>query len=250
MPTYIQLESTASTNTYVAAHAALLPDGAVVYTHRQTAGRGQKGNHWESEPGKNLTFSMLIKRPPVPAIKQFAISEAAALAVTETLCSQAGDGFAIKWPNDIYYHDSKICGLLIENSLSGSDIEHTVIGAGVNINQRRFVSDAPNPISLTNITGQEHDLVQLLHQMCERLASLCAGLGQEEALKQLHSRYLAALYRNDRRQHRFALPDGTVFMASVVDVAPDGMLTLRHHDGTQHAYAFKEVKHVIEQHIL
>ena len=86
--------------------------------------------------------------------------------------------------------------------------------------------------------------------MCERLASLCAGLGQEEALRQLHSRYLAALYRNDRRQHRFALPDGTVFMASVVDVAPDGMLTLRHHDGTQHAYAFKEVKHVIEQHIL
>ena len=250
MATYILLDSTASTNTHVATHAPQLPDGAVVYTHCQTAGRGQKGNHWESEPGKNLTFSVLIKHPPVPAIKQFAISEAAALAVAETLCRQAGEGFAIKWPNDIYYHDSKICGLLIEHSLAGSAIEHTIIGAGVNINQEQFVSDAPNPISLKNITGQEHDLVRLLHQMCERMEDLCAALAQDEALRQLHSRYLAALYRNDGCLHPFALPDGTQFLAAIVDVAPDGMLTLRHSDGTQHSYEFKEVKHVIKQNIL
>ena len=250
MPRYIHLTETASTNSYLAGTAHVLPGGTVIYTFRQTAGRGQKGNHWESQDNKNLTFSMLLKDTGVEAAQQFCISEAVALAIVDVLQEHAGAGFSIKWPNDIYYHDSKICGLLIENSLRGTSIEHSVVGVGLNINQLQFVSDVPNPISLSLITGQEYNLEQLLHEVCQHMELACDALKQEQARHDMHQDYLKALYRNDGAQHPFARPDGTQFMASIVDVAPDGLLTLRHSDGSLHGYAFREVKHVIDQRIL
>ena len=220
MPHYIKVSQTASTNTYLSRLAATLPGGTVIYTPSQTAGRGQKGNSWESEDGKNLTFSHLLKRPPVKARDQFYLSEAAALAVVEALAAEAGDGFSVKWPNDVYWRDKKVCGMLLENSLDGSDIAHCIVGIGINVNQERFLSDAPNPVSLINITGHEHDLM-------------------------LHQRYMAALYRNDGQLHPWEDPSGNRFMASVAAIAPDGTLSLQHEDGTRHDYLFKQVKHII-----
>lgn len=245
MPHYIKVSQTASTNTYLSRLAATLPGGTVIYTPRQTAGRGQKGNSWESEDGKNLTFSMLIKRPPVKARDQFYLSEAAALAVVEALTAEAGNGFTVKWPNDIYWQDKKICGMLLENSLDGSDIAHCIVGIGLNVNQERFLSDAPNPVSLINITSHEHDLMALLKRVCSRIEELVDSLGNEAARQQLHSQYMTALYRNDGLLHPFEDVSGNRFMASVADIAPDGTLTLQHEDGTSHAYLFKQVKHII-----
>ncbi|MBQ2484654.1 MAG: biotin--[Muribaculaceae bacterium] len=243
MPRYIHIAEVASTNTYLAGTAAVLPGGTVIYTSRQTAGRGQKGNSWESEPGKNLTFSMLLKRPPVAPQRQFAISEAVSVAIVDVL-NTLGDGFAIKWPNDIYWHDRKLAGILIEHSLVEGAIAHSIIGVGLNVNQTLFVSNAPNPVSLAQITGREYDLEALLHQLCERMEALCALPG-DEAIAELHTRYRAMLYRADGQPHSFATPAGQPFMATIVDVAPDGMLTLRHDDGTEHSYAFKQVQHII-----
>jgi BirA family biotin operon repressor/biotin-[acetyl-CoA-carboxylase] ligase len=113
MPYYLKVSQTASTNSYLSRLAATLPSGTVIYTPSQTAGRGQKGNTWESEDGKNLTFSLLLKCPPVKARDQFYLSEAAALAVVEALAAEAGEGFAVKWPNDVYWQDKKVCGMLL-----------------------------------------------------------------------------------------------------------------------------------------
>ena len=185
MPHYIKVSQTASTNTYLSRLAATLPGGTVIYTPSQTAGRGQKGNSWESEDGKNLTFSMLLKRPPVKARDQFYLSEAAALAVVEALSAEAGDGFSVKWPNDVYWHDKKVCGMLIESSLDGSNIAHSIVGIGINVNQERFLSDAPNPVSLINITGREHDLMALLKRVCSRIEQLAEGLADDNARNDL-----------------------------------------------------------------
>ena len=250
MPHYIKVSQTASTNTYLSRLAATLPGGTVIYTPCQTAGRGQKGNSWESEDGKNLTFSLLFKRPPVKARDQFYLSEASALAVVEALTALAGDGFTVKWPNDVYWQDKKICGMLLENSLDGSDIATCIVGIGLNVNQERFVSDAPNPVSLLNITGQEHDLESLLRRVCSRIEQLVNTLDGVTAREQLHRQYMAALYRNDGQQHLWEDAAGHRFMASVAGIAPDGTLTLQHEDGTRHDYLFKEVKHIINQVVL
>ena len=250
MPHYIKVSQTASTNTYLSRLAAMLPGGTVIYTPSQTAGRGQKGNSWESEDGKNLTFSHLLKRPPVKARDQFYLSEAAALAVVEALSAEAGDNFTVKWPNDVYWQDKKACGMLIENSLDGSDIATSIVGIGINVNQEHFPSDAPNPVSLINITGREHDLMALLKRVCSRIEQLVESLGDADARTDLHQRYMAALYRNDGQLHPYEDAAGNRFMAMVSGIAPDGTLTLRHEDGTTHDYLFKEVRHIINDTVL
>ena len=250
MPHYIKVSQTASTNTYLSRLAATLPGGTVIYTPSQTAGRGQKGNSWESEDGKNLTFSHLLKRPPVKARDQFYLSEAAALAVVEALTAEAGDHFTVKWPNDVYWQDKKVCGMLIESSLDGTDIATSIVGIGINVNQERFLSDAPNPVSLTNITGRQHDLMALLKRVCSHIEELVDALGSDNAREQLHRQYMAALYRNDGQLHPYEDATGNRFMASVAGIAPDGTLTLRHQDGTTHDYLFKQVKHIINEVIL
>lgn len=238
MPVFLELPQVASTNTYVKQHAGELPDGTLVHTPCQSAGRGQKGNTWESEPGKNLTFSLLVKRPQVDVKRQFALSEAVSLAIVETLASLAS--LTIKWPNDIYAGDRKLAGILIEHDLDTEGIVHTVIGVGLNVNQTTFRSDAPNPVSLAQLTGHEHALTPLLERVGTAIEDYC----RREVLDpdELHRRYLSRLYRLDGRPHRFTLPgDNASFEATLVDVDRDGMLTLRHADTTLHRYAFKEV---------
>ena len=244
MARYINIKETASTNTYLARMAAMLPSGTVIYTHHQSAGRGQRGNSWEAEPGKNLTFSLLVKNAPVAPAAQFGISEAVSLAIVDFL-SQYSTGFSIKWPNDIYHGDRKICGILIEHSLCGNSIRHTIIGAGININQDVFLSDAPNPVSLKQIIGCETDLDAALRGVCSRIEAQVAALGTAYGATRLHSRYLATLYRHDGCMHEFALPGGGHFMARIAGVAPAGTLMLEHADGSCHDYAFKEVQFVI-----
>ena len=245
MPHYIKVSQTASTNTYLSRLAATLPGGTVIYTPSQTAGRGQKGNSWESEDGKNLTFSMLLKQPPVKARDQFYLSEATALAIVEALAAEAGDGFTVKWPNDVYWHDKKACGMLIENSLAGTDIATSIIGIGINVNQERFMSNAPNPVSLIQITGHEHDQMALLKRVCSRIEELVDSLKDDSARNDLHQHYMEALYRNDGLLHPWEDASGNRFMARVDGIAPDGTLTLLHEDGTSHSYLFKQVKHII-----
>lgn len=245
MPHYIHLKETASTNTYTTRMASMLPSGTVIYTYVQTAGRGQRGNSWESEPGKNLSFSLLIKDIAVRPAEQFYISEGVALAIVEFLSRYTGE-ITVKWPNDIYWRDLKICGMLTENALQGSSIKTTVIGVGININQTVFRSDAPNPVSLAQIIGREVDLDESLRSVCSLIEKYTAFSGfSAEDFASLHSRYLSVLYRNDGRPHPFVLPDGEQIEATISGVQPDGMLCLVLPDGSIGRYAFKEIAFVI-----
>lgn len=244
MPRYILVRETESTNTYMSRMASMLPSGTVIYTMRQTAGRGQRGNSWESEPDKNLTFSLLIKNPPVAPAKQFLISEVVSLAITCEL-NDITPGFKIKWPNDIYYGDSKVAGILIEHTLTSSAIGQTIIGIGLNVNQTEFRSNAPNPISLKQITGKDFDPKQLLERICSKIEQNINRLNLLlDAAIATHSQYLGQLYRNDGKPHTFALPDGTRFEAYISYVKPDGMLCLRIGD-EEREFAFKEVSFII-----
>ena len=227
-------------------NAAIMENNTVIQAVNQTAGRGQKGNSWESAPGKNATFSHLIKQPRVAVKEQFFLSEAVSLAIVDALENYA-TGFKIKWPNDIYYGDSKICGILIEVSLNSTGIEHVVAGIGINVNQRLFISDAPNPISLVKITGEKTDVAGVIHSVCENIENYCNFDGSRRQLDNIHKRYLDKLYRYDGMPHTFTTPDGAKFQAIMQEVKPDGTLVLNHcSDNTLHNYLFKEVGFVID----
>ena len=250
-PTYIHLDSVRSTNTYLAQNATGAVHGTVVYADRQTAGRGQRGNTWESQDFRNITMSMLLRPSRIKPCCQFWLSEAVALAVVHTLDRYIAEGVSIKWPNDIYWHDKKICGILVEHSLAGGKIEHTIAGIGLNVNQDRFLSDAPNPVSLQQILGCDTPLPDVLHTLSEELLRLVDTL--PESAETMHAEFLNRLYRriglhtyrnvNERPADRLAA--GETFRAEIADVAPDGILTLRLPDRRTPRFAFKEVEFVI-----
>ena len=217
----------------------------VVVADYQTAGRGCGSNMWESERGKNLLFSVLIHPTDIgpkavaqqkwlPASRQFHISMAISLAICEALGQHIGD-LSIKWPNDIYWRNGKIAGILIENTLQGSTIRDSIIGVGVNVNQRSFRSNAPNPVSLWQVCEHEVDRDQLLHDILQAFERFLAQDCREQ--------YCAQLYRR-QGYHPYADKDGA-FMAEMVNVADDGRLTLCDDNGKERSYAFKEVQFII-----
>ena len=214
-----------------------LPDGFTLYTYEQTQGRGQQGNHWESEPAKNLLMSTLIRPKDLPIEKNFLLSEVIALSVKAVLDTHC-EHISVKWPNDIYWKDKKIAGILIENTWMGAYVNTSIVGIGLNLNQTQFMSDAPNPISLKQITGknyqQEEILATLLHQIQLHREALINDPNY------IQEAYHKALYRKDGF-HLYEDKEGR-FSAQIIGVKPDGQLFLRTQKGDERAYYFKEVK--------
>lgn len=242
-PKPILLGETASTNTYLAERCNLerLPELTSVYTSYQSAGRGQRGNSWESEAGANLLFSFVVFPDFLEAKRQFLLSQITALALQEVL-SQYTEGITIKWPNDIYWHDKKLCGTLIENDLTGIHISRSISGTGVNLNQLEFISDAPNPVSLRQITGQTYEPAVILEQLMERISDYYLQLknNDTESIIQL---YKERLYRKNGF-HRYRDAYGE-FSACICDVEPIGKLILKDEKGLSRAYMFKEVEYIL-----
>lgn len=233
----IHIDETDSTNRWLSeklGDSAFSQTPVAVCTDYQTAGRGCGTNHWESERGQNLLFSMLIHPSNVPASRQFHISMAISMAICEALGEYIGD-LSIKWPNDIYWRNGKICGILIEHTLQGSAIKDSIIGVGLNVNQRTFHSDAPNPVSVWQICECDTDREQLLHGILKAFDRL---LGRD-----IRRQYLSMLYRR-QGFHPYTDCNG-VFMAELVDVEDSGLLVLRDDNGKERRYAFKEVQFVI-----
>ena len=144
-PKPIFIPETISTNTLLAemCNKGHVLELTSIYTAYQTSGRGQRGNGWESEAGANLLFSFVVYPTFLEANRQFLLSQITALALYKVL-SQYTDHISIKWPNDIYWKDKKLCGTLIENDLTGTFINRSISGTGINLNQEKFVSNAPN----------------------------------------------------------------------------------------------------------
>ena len=240
MTNIIHLNETASTNSYIRNYKQqhTLEEGSIVVTHTQSAGRGQVGNCWEAEPGQNLTFSIVLYPEVIPANMQFLISQIAALSI-KALLDQYTTHITVKWPNDIYWNEQKICGMLIENDLMGREISCSIIGIGLNINQTCFTSDAPNPIALTQITGETYDLETLLNQFRAIFFRHYLELLKGE-FESIRSAYRKALYRGEG-YHRYQDETAT-FEAEIAEIESTGHLLLRLRNGKLMRYAFKEVK--------
>ena len=232
----MHIDETDSTNRWVKDDLHERKRPFCVVADYQTAGRGCGTNTWESERGKNLLFSMLIHPTEIPASRQFLVSMAMANSIAKVV-SKYVNNVSIKWPNDIYVGNHKICGILIENHLQGGVIKDSILGVGLNVNQLRFVSDAPNPVSLANLTGQEFDTEMLLQQI---LASFDAEWADIEGVR---SRYMEQLYRRTGfYRYRDACEE---FFAELMTVEEDGHLILRKIDGYTNRYEFKEVTYIL-----
>lgn len=223
--------------------------GLTVAARCQTAGRGQRGNTWEAEPGKNLSFSIVLRPRHISARCQFVLSMAVAMAVADVveqaLVGTDAPAVSVKWPNDIYVGDKKIAGILIENTLTGMGIDKCIVGIGLNVNQREFLSDAPNPVSLALLAAREFSLETLLEDIVEQLVGACDSVDtdDEASAQGLSDTYNRRLWRNDGALHRWReMPSGNVIDAAISSVAVDGFLSLRFSDGSSRSYAFKEIQ--------
>ena len=217
--------------------------GDVIVAERQTAGRGQRGNRWSSEAGTNLTFTMVLEPKELEAENQFYVSRAVTLAVTDML-ARFGIGASVKWPNDIYVDDRKICGILIEHDLMGSNVVRSIAGIGINVNQHEFDPLLPNPVSMASVKGMLFDRTEVLGKFLEAVRQRTEHLDGEE-YSSLDRDYRKILYRADGKEYFFREPEGTPFRAVLETVLPGGEMVLRKSDGARKSYWFKEVEFVL-----
>lgn len=229
----MKVERTDSTNTLLKemlAKGEWPQEEHYLYAGYQTAGRGQTGNSWESEEGKNVLCSILLP----PAKNLYFLNIAVSVAIIRLIDEQ----LTIKWPNDIYWKDKKLAGVLLENAIVGSEITYTIAGIGLNVNQTKFVSNAPNPVSLKQITGKEYDIDQLMQDLFEAVNTV---LNEPEDV--IWSEYKSHLYRR-KGCWPFEDKDG-VFEAQIEDVLPTGEIVLSDKNGQVHQYGFKQIKYIL-----
>lgn len=239
----ICLEETDSTNRYIKEIDMPEVDFLVVTAQWQTAGKGQGQNTWESERGKNLLFSLLVHPTFLAIERQFLLSMAGALALKDTLERYVGE-VNIKWPNDIYWHDKKISGTLIETRVAGQKLKEVVLGIGINVNQEVFRSDAPNPVSIHNIVGHEVSTDEILNLFLQKLEHYYGQLQRGEEANILRA-YHQALYRREGF-HLYQDQRG-LFEAKIIEVMPNGLLVLQNKEGEMRSYALKEVAYVLKK---
>lgn len=264
----VELDEVTSTNDFLRSYRPLGPERRVtlVTAEYQTAGRGAGQNHWESRRSENLLFSLLVHPRHIPAERMFVLSEVLALAIAASLNPPEG-GLKIKWPNDIYYGDRKLCGMLIENELRGSVVERSVLGVGINVNQTMFeIAHASSyspmkendsavrdespmmggfrgaPISLTQILGYPVERRFVLEQVMEHFTRYYEWTEQGR-LDELHEMYLGHLYRKNE-PHHFQDKNGE-FLGTIIDVEPMGHLIITDETGQNRRYAFKEVEYCV-----
>lgn len=234
----IVLPTCDSTNTVAAEWSTKqgVPEGTVVITHRQEAGRGQRGNSWESQPGMNLTFSIIL-HPKTPSADFFDLNLAVSLAVYDALNPFAPGRVAVKWPNDIMFSNRKICGILIENTISSGLITRSVAGIGVNVNQESFTVSTAT--SLRAETGNTYDLNELLASILRSVET--RYMQAKTAPSQLRSRYLDCLYRR-HVQHKFQ-SGNEVFHGMIDGVDSSGRLQINTSTGMR-TFATKEIAYL------
>jgi BirA family biotin operon repressor/biotin-[acetyl-CoA-carboxylase] ligase len=214
-------------------------NGTVIMAENQFAGRGQQQKSWHTEPGKNLTFSILLETGFLPIAQQFDLTMAISVAVFEALHPLLGEKLKIKWPNDIYYGDLKLGGILIENIIQGNQIKHSVIGIGLNINQVEFPDWLPNPTSLKQILLKDYDLKTLLSDICLRIEAGYLSLQNGDG-PAVRKEYLSRLYwMNELKQFK---ANDELFEGTIKTVKESGLLVVENNKGAEMEFSFKEIQ--------
>lgn len=213
-------------------------EGTIIVTDNQTKGRGQRGNQWLSEPGMNLTFSIILKPAFISPRDQFFLTRVMSLAVHDLLKALIEWPAFIKWPNDLIVNDKKICGILIENQLRGNEITHSVVGIGLNVNQENF--SLPSATSLTQITNKQYHLPSLLESLLENIEARYLEL-RSGRLKELEENFLGAMYWLNEL-HTFSSSE-ELFQGSIIGVDPIGKLLIDL-NGKVRSFDVKEIDYV------
>lgn len=245
----IWLDTIDSTNSEIYRRIDELDNLSVIAAFNQTKGKGQRGNVWLTESSANLTFSMLLKfgesaLSPIEAIRQFTISEAVTCALADFF-SQEGIDVSIKWPNDIYYGDKKLVGILIENILNGKNVAASIIGIGINCNQIQFPSSLLNPTSMSLITKKIYDLKPTLEEVCSHICLQLELMETEGGKESIHSRYLSNMYRLNEWHNFRDMSDDTVFNGRITGISDSAMLQVEMPDGSSKEFAFKEIGYIL-----
>lgn len=238
----IKLSSVDSTNTYLKSllsKSEPLPEGTVILAENQFDGRGQQQSKWLSEPGKNLTFSLLLYPSFIPVERQFDLNILVSEAVYRALSKLLSYKLAIKWPNDIYYGDAKLGGILIENTIVGNKLKNCVIGIGLNVNQQMIGLDLGRKIaSISEILHENVNLTPLLGEICTQieLNYLRIRSGKADDLRQSYTTHLYQLYRvaSFRDKER-------IFEGRIVGVSNEGLLQIEDDNAKLIEYGFKEI---------
>jgi len=234
-------DETDSTQREAARNADNAAEGAVWAALFQTAGRGQQNNSWESEGGKNLTISVLLRPTWLPTEKQFYISKITSLGVYDFL-KQHGIESTIKWPNDSYVNDKKIAGTLIENHLGGNALSLSILGIGLNVNQEIFKSNAPNPTSMILENGKTIELKTALLDLRSSIFKWYDCL-KNGGFKEIDTNYIKNFYRFEE-WHWFE-KQGKRFFGKITHVKPNGEIAIEDESGKQSTFAFKEVSFIL-----
>lgn len=213
----------------------------VICARNQTGGIGQKGNSWVSEPFKNLTFSLILKPTFLRAEYQYSLTMALAVAIADAIANLLpSQKISIKWPNDIYVGDGKICGILTTVSVSGGYLSHAICGIGVNVNQTVFPECVPNPTSLSMHAGRTFVIDDVLNLVLRQIQSVYDLLKQSPTI--IRDRYMNRLYRLGQ-QSKY-LYKGETISATITDITNFGHLVLRGADGARISCDLKEIAYL------
>ncbi len=236
----VRIDVAASTNTLMREAVALYDHGDVLVARAQTAGRGQRGNSWEAEPGKNLTFSLMLRPRAIRPADAFVLSMAVSVGIVKALRRLTGLEVKLKWPNDVYVGDLKLAGILIENAFGSSGISHSVVGIGLNVNQERFVSDAPNPVSMAMLSGREFDREEVLAAVVADIMASVDHYDRPEAdYQELLRRYRCLMWRGEGEWAWHDVVRDEHIHTAIASVALTGHITLA--TTPPRTYAFKEL---------
>ncbi|PCJ92687.1 MAG: biotin--[acetyl-CoA-carboxylase] ligase [Flavobacteriaceae bacterium] len=237
----IKLNATDSTSTYLKNLLCdnILDDLTVVAAKKQLRGRGQMGTTWASEEGKNLTFSFLKRLNKLVVKEQFILNIIISLAIHDTLKGLNVPDLRIKWPNDILSGNAKICGILIENMLSGTNIQSSVVGIGLNVNQLKF-GGLPNVSSLKLILGQNIDLDEMLVSIMEKIENRFE-VSEGKTIEQLRTEYENLLFRKDKPS-TFINEKDEMFMGFIRGISLQGKLLVTLEDDILGEFDLKELK--------
>lgn len=239
----VRLASVDSTNDYALKliEKGACEEGLVVLADEQKAGKGHAENSWESEKGKNLTFSLVLKPFFIEPANQLLITQIVSVAILKFLQRfLPAELVKIKWPNDIYVQDKKIAGILIQNTIRGPKLDYSIVGIGLNVNQKVFFSDAPNPVSVIYYTGFEHDLGEMLDKLLVEITNVYTNSVSGSFVDSLNKFYIKSLYRFNLWSWYKA--NNSEFEGMITGIGDYGKLKMKLKNGEVVEFDFKEVE--------
>jgi BirA family biotin operon repressor/biotin-[acetyl-CoA-carboxylase] ligase len=238
----IKLDAIDSTNSFLKelVQNSSVEDYTVVSAKKQTSGRGQMNNTWVSEPHKNLTFSIFTRFKHLNIEHQPYLGFAVAIAIFEVLNTMAVPNLSIKWPNDIMSGNKKICGILVETTFTQQKIKNTIIGIGLNVNQKEFPTQLSHASSLLNLLGKEFDLDSLMVSLTQTIRQKIDAL-EHHQFESIHQKYLDHLYKKDVPTTFKNEKTQLFFMGMIKEVSTSGNLRIQLEDDSIVVFGIKEI---------